>query len=165
MQPLDFITKPDGDNMQEHIIDRLISMIYQISMVANLNDEAFAGNSSGVALQYKLLPMKNMAANKERKFTQALRRLYRVVFSVGTVLPESDANAWQDLHFKFTRNLPVNLADEAQTASTLSGIVSKKHSCQHCQLWTTHKPRLIACIKNRLLTLRSTAKCDIGSRQ
>lgn len=123
---VEFISKPDGDNMQEHIIDRLISMIYQISMVANLNDEAFAGNSSGVALQYKLLPMKNMAANKERKFTQALRRLYRVVFSVGTVLPESDANAWQDLRFKFTRNLPVNLADEAQTASTLSGIVSKE---------------------------------------
>lgn len=123
---VDFITKPDGDNMQEHIIDRLISMIYQISMVANLNDEAFAGNSSGVALHYKLLPMQNMAANKERKFTQALRKLYRVVFSVGTVLPESDVDAWQNLHFKFTRNLPVNLADEAQTASTLSGIVSKE---------------------------------------
>ena len=61
---VDFISKPDGDNMQEHIIDRLVSMIYQISMVANLNDEAFAGNSSGVALQYNLVPMRNMASNK-----------------------------------------------------------------------------------------------------
>lgn len=121
---VDFISKPDGDNMQEHIIDRLVSMIYQISMVANLNDEAFAGNSSGVALKYKLLPMVNMAANKERKFTEALRSLYRIVFSVGTILNDQQKDAWQDLNFRFKRNLPANLADEAQTASTLMGITS-----------------------------------------
>ena len=121
---VDFISKPDGDNMQEHIIDRLVSMIYQISMVANLNDEAFAGNSSGVALKYKLLPMVNMAANKERKFTEALRSLYRIVFSVGTILNDQQKDAWQDLNFQFKRNLPANLADEAQTASTLMGITS-----------------------------------------
>ena len=121
---IDFISKPDGDNMQENIIDRLVSMIYQISMVANLNDEAFAGNSSGVALKYKLLPMQNMAANKERKFTQALRSLYRVIFSVGTILPDSQSDAWQDLNFQFKRNLPANLADEASTASTLMNVTS-----------------------------------------
>ena len=123
---VDFISKPDGDNMQEHIIDRLVSMIYQISMVANLNDEAFAGNNSGVALQYKLLPMRNMAANKERKFTQALRQLYRVVFSVGSVLPESASDEWQSLHFQFKRNLPEDLSNDADTAQKLQGMVSQE---------------------------------------
>lgn len=123
---VDFISKPDGDGMQENLITRLISMIYQISMVANLNDEAFAGNSSGVALQYKLLPMSNMAATKERKFTQALRKLYRIVFSAGTVLNQQSADAWKDLKFQFTRNLPINYADEADTASKLTGITSKE---------------------------------------
>lgn len=121
---VDFISKPDGDNMQEHIIDRLISMIYQVSMVANLNDEAFAGNSSGVALQYKLLPMRNMAANKERKFRQALRELYRIVFSVDTVI--HDAEAWQMLNFTFKRNLPDNITEAVENAQNLSGIVSKE---------------------------------------
>lgn len=121
---VDFISKPDGDAMQEHIIDRLVSMIYQISMVANLNDEAFSGNSSGVALKYKLLPMQNMAANKERKFTESLRSLYQIIFSVGTVLSERQSDAWQDLTFQFKRNLPANLADEAQTASTLMTVTS-----------------------------------------
>lgn len=121
---VDFISKPDGDAMQEHIIDRLVSMIYQISMVANLNDEAFAGNSSGVALKYKLLPMQNMAANKERKFTESLRSLYRIIFSVGTILSEQQSEAWQGLNFQFKRNLPANLADEAQTASTLMTVTS-----------------------------------------
>lgn len=121
---VDFISKPDGDTMQEHIIDRLVTMIYQISMVPNLNDEAFSGNSSGVALQYKLLAMRNMASNKERKFTEALRQMYRIVFSTDAIV--HDPNAWQDLNFHFKRNLPDNLADEADTATKLSGIVSKQ---------------------------------------
>lgn len=122
----DFLQKPDGDTMQEHLTDRLMTLIYQVSMVANLNDDAFSGNSSGVALQYKLLPMKNMAANKERKFTQALRQLYKIAFSVGTILNESKADSWQELTFQFTRNMPVNLADETQTAANLQGVVSKE---------------------------------------
>lgn len=122
---VEFLQKPDGDNMQEHQLDRLINMIYQISMVANLNDEAFSGNSSGVALQYKLLPMKNLAASKERKFTQALRRLYQIAFKVQNITPIK-ADSWQDLSFQFIRNLPINLADEATTAQTLEGIVSKE---------------------------------------
>lgn len=121
---VDFISKPDGDNMQEHIIDRLISMIYQVSMVANLNDEAFAGNSSGVALQYKLLPMRNMAANKERKFRRALRMLYQIIFSVDTVI--HDREAWQGLNFTFKRNLPDNVAEAVENAQNLSGIVSRE---------------------------------------
>ena len=120
----EFLTKPDGDAIQEHLIDRLISMIYQISMVANLNDEAFSGNSSGVALQYKLLPMRNLAANQDRKFTQSLRSLYKIAFSVGTILPESKSDDWQKLNFAFSRNLPENITDEADAASKLKGIVS-----------------------------------------
>ena len=120
----EFLTKPDGDAIQEHLIDRLISMIYQISMVANLNDEAFSGNSSGVALQYKLLPMRNLAANQDRKFTQALRSLYKIAFSIGTILPESKADEWQNLSFAFSRNLPENITDEADAASKLKGLVS-----------------------------------------
>ncbi|WP_429971288.1 phage portal protein [Fructilactobacillus sp. Tb1] len=123
---ISFITKPDGDNMQEHLIDRLTDLIYQISMVANLNDQAFAGNSSGVALKYKLLPMQNMAVNKERKFTQSMRKLFKTIFSVDTILKNDHVDAWKDLSFKFYQNLPVNTADEANTARSLEGIVSKE---------------------------------------
>lgn len=121
---IDFITKPDNDQMQEHEIDRLTGLIYKISMVANMDDEAFAGNVSGVALLYKLLPMKNMAATKERKFTQSLRRVFQLLFSVQTGMAAEDD--WQALTFHFKRNLPINLDDEANTAKTLEGIVSKE---------------------------------------
>lgn len=121
-----FIEKPDGDNMQEHLIDRLTNLIYQISMVSNLNDQAFAGNSSGVALKYKLLPMQNMAVNKERKFTQSMRQLFKTIFSVDTILKNDHMDAWKDLSFKFYQNLPVNVSDESSTARSLEGIVSKE---------------------------------------
>lgn len=119
---VEFLNKPDSDGMQEHYLDRLNDLIYQVSNVANLKDDSFSGNSSGVAIQYKLLPMLNLASTKERKFTQSLRKLFGRVFDIGTVV---NANA-QDLTFKFIRNMPVNLEDEADTAQKLNGIVSKE---------------------------------------
>ena len=119
---VEFLNKPDSDGMQEHYLDRLNDLIYQVSNVANLKDDTFSGNSSGVAIQYKLLPMLNLASTKERKFTQSLRKLFGHVFDIGTVV---NANV-QDLTFKFIRNMPVNLEDEADTAQKLNGIVSKE---------------------------------------
>lgn len=120
---VDFISKPDGDTMQENMLNRLMDLIYQTSQVVNLNDKEFSGNSSGVALKYKMLPMQNMAANKERKFRQGLRQCYRILFSLGRVAPE---DAWSDLDFNFPRNMPANVESEADTAQKLSGITSQE---------------------------------------
>lgn len=120
---VEFLQKPDGDTMQEHHIDRLIEQIHQIAMVPNMNDKAFSGNNSGVALEYKLLPMRNKAVTKERKFIPALRQLYYIVFSKNTKVL-SNTDAWQHLKFQFSQNVPHNLADEAATAKNLVGIVS-----------------------------------------
>lgn len=121
---IEFLSKPDADQIQEHLITRLTDDIFQMAMVPNLNDEAFAGNSSGVALNYKLLPMRNKAANKERKFTKQLRSLYKIVFSV--LFSGSNTELWQKLQFQFIRNLPDNIADEVNSAKNADGIVSKE---------------------------------------
>ena len=118
---IEFLAKPDADGMQEHQIDRLTNLIYQIAKVPNPNDDSFSGNASGVAMQYKMLSMQNMAASKERKFTRSLRKLYRAVFSL-TNWPD----AWRDLKFKFNRNLPNNLSEEVADAKNLEGVVSKE---------------------------------------
>lgn len=124
---VDFISKPDGDNMQENMLNRLKDDIFQTSMVANLNDDTFSGNSSGVAIRYKLLPMQNQAASEERKFTMALRYLLGSVLSIGTIIGSADVNQVQkDLKFQFVRNIPLDIANEAQAASTMNGIVSKE---------------------------------------
>lgn len=119
---VDFLDKPSGDTTQENLINRLERLIYQISMVANISDENF-GTSSGIALKYKLQSMSNLAKAKERKFISGMNRRYKLLFSH----PRSRAGKddWVGLHYQFTPNIPANVAEEAQTAAQLEGIVSQ----------------------------------------
>ena len=118
---VDFMSKPNADATQENLINRLERLIFQNSMVANINDENF-GTTSGIALRYKLLSMSNLAKAKERKFTSGMNRRYRVLFS--NAVTHRSENDWLEVEYKFTQNYPANLLEEAQTAAQLSGIVS-----------------------------------------
>lgn len=120
---VDFLQKPDGDNTQEHLIDRLEKLIFQISMVANISDENF-GTSSGIALKYKLQAMSNLEKTKERKFTSGMNRRYKLIFSNPVSGMKKDD--WVKLHYKFTPNFPANILEESQIAGNLEGIVSKE---------------------------------------
>lgn len=120
---VEFLQKPDGDSTQEHLIDRLERLIFQISMVANISDETF-GTASGQALKFKLHAMSSLAKTKERKFVSGMNRRYGVIFTNPvTGLP---ADGWTGIKYKFTQNIPSNLLDEANTAKALAGIVSRE---------------------------------------
>lgn len=120
-----FLDKPDGDATQEHLLDRIERLIYEKSMVANINDESF-GNATGVALEFKLQPMKNLAINKERKVKSAMNKRFKILFNLATNLPASLKDEWLNLEYTFTRNIPRNIADEAAVAGSLAGVVSKQ---------------------------------------
>ena len=120
---IDFLQKPDGDVTQEHLIDCLEKLIFQIAMVANISDENF-GTSSGIAMSYKLQAMNNLRKTKERKFTSGMNRRYKLIFSnPGNAMKKDD---WVKLHYKFTPNVPANLLEESQIAQNLSGVVSQE---------------------------------------
>lgn len=123
---VEFLQKPSGDETQEHLLDRLERLIYQISMVANISDENF-GTSSGIAMKYKMQAMSNLAKTKERKFRSGMQRRYRLIFSnpISTVRGIG-RDAWISNDYKFTLNFPANLAEETDIASKLEGIVSKE---------------------------------------
>ena len=120
---VDFLQKPDGDTSQEHLLDRLEKLIFQISMVADISDENF-GTSSGIALKYKLQAMSNLALTKQRKFTSGMNRRYMLIFSnpVSGMKPDD----WVKLNYTFTQNMPANLLEESQIAGNLAGIVSQQ---------------------------------------
>lgn len=120
---VDFLQRPSSDETQEHLIERLEKLIFQLSMVANINDENF-GTSSGIAMKYKLQSMSNLAASKERKFTAGMNKRYKMIANVP--ISKLKADDWIGIEYTFTRNVPNNLAEEAETAGKLSGIVSKK---------------------------------------
>ena len=119
----EFMDKPGNDTTQENLLDRMERLIFQISMVANISDENF-GQSSGIALKYKLQAMSNLAKTKERKFASGMNRRYRLLF--GHPASKVPADAWIGLDYTFTPNMPANLLEEAQIAAQLEGIVSEE---------------------------------------
>lgn len=120
---VEFLQKPDGDNTQEHLIDRLERLIFQMSMVANISDESF-GASSGIALKYKLQAMSNLARTKERKFTSGMNRRYMLIFS--NPLSGMNKDDWVKLNYHFTLNYPANVLEETEIAKNLVGVTSKE---------------------------------------
>ena len=122
---VEFMNKPDGDVTQENLLNRIESLIYHLAMVANINDESF-GNASGVSLEFKLQPMKNLSGMKERKFTKGLNNLFKCFTALPTNVPASDKDSWVEVEYRFIRNIPRNVNDEAQTARDLEGIIYKE---------------------------------------
>lgn len=118
---VEFMNKPDGDTTQENLLNRQERLIFQISMVANISDENF-GSATGVALKYKLQAMSNLEKTKERKFASGMNRRYRLLFSHPASKVPKDA--WVQLHYVFTPNIPSNLLEEAQVAAQMEGITS-----------------------------------------
>lgn len=119
---VEFLKRPDGDTTQEHLLDRLERLIFQISMVADISDENF-GSASGIALKYKLQAMSDLALTKQRKFTAGMQNRYRLIFS--NPVSGMNRDAWTGLSYQFTQNIPANLLEEAQIAAQLTGIVSQ----------------------------------------
>lgn len=118
---VEFMGKPESDTTQENHLNRLERLIFQISMVANISDENF-GNSSGVALKYKLQAMSNLEKTKERKFVSGMNRRYKLLF--GHPASKVQKDAWMQLEYRFTPNIPANLLEEAQIAAQMEGITS-----------------------------------------
>lgn len=118
---VEFMNKPESDTTQENLLERLERLIFAISMVANISDENF-GSATGIALKYKLQSMSNLAKTKERKFTSGMNRRYKILFSHPRSKVAKDA--WIQLHYKFTPNIPANLLEEAQIAAQMEGITS-----------------------------------------
>lgn len=117
-----FLQKPDADATQEHLIDRMERLIFQLAQVANISDESF-GSASGVALKYKLLAMANLANTMERKLTATFNRRWKLI--AAHPLSPLAADDWMGIRYKFTRNFPANLLEESEIAGNLAGVTSE----------------------------------------
>lgn len=118
---VEFMDKPNNDESQENLLNRLERLIFQISMVADISDENF-GSATGIALKYKLQAMSNLEKTLERKFTSGMNRRYKLMFSHPAA--NVDKKAWMQLEYKFTPNIPANLLEEVQAAAQMEGITS-----------------------------------------
>lgn len=118
------IDEADADVLRQTIA----TDIHKISMTPDMSDDNFAGNSSGVAILYKLLAFEQHIKDKERYFEDALMdrlRLYNnflVAKSSMTNVPTEEIDA------VFKRALPQNDLETSQMINNLvgAGIVDKE---------------------------------------
>ncbi len=99
--------------------------IHKFSMTPDFSDERFSGNSSGIAIKYKLFNFDNRVKLKERYFITGLRERARAFCGWLKTRQGLDINA-DELVFTLTRRLPVNELERAQSIRTLSGILPEE---------------------------------------
>ena len=120
----EYLTRQMDESGAEVLRKAIKEDIYNFSHVPNFMDENFAGNTSGVAMEYKLLGLEMMTKVKEKYYKQGLRKRIRL-FTNQLGMEPLHAQAGSIL-ITFSRGLPKNLTELAQIVSTLSGHVSER---------------------------------------
>lgn len=120
-----WLIKNLNDSYIENIKTRLQNDIHKFSNIPDMTDENFAGNTSGVAIKYKLIGLEQVRSRKERAFKKGLQR--RIELISGMLKTKGGAGIdFRDVDIVFTANIPADTASQAQVVNQLKGIVSDK---------------------------------------
>lgn len=120
----EYLTKTLDEGGTEILRKAIKEDIYTFSHVPNLSDENFAGNSSGVAMEFKLLGLEMITKIKERYYKKGLRKRIRIFCRyLGLKSIELDANS---IVPSFSRGLPKNLLELSQIIANLSDRVTAR---------------------------------------
>lgn len=120
----EYLSKTFHETDVELLRQSIVSDIHKVSKVPNLTDENFAGNSSGVAMRYKLLGLEQLAQTKEGYYRIGLKeriKLYSEVLNIKNIQISVD-----DITIDFTRSLPVNETEIGNLVLSLKDIVSQE---------------------------------------
>lgn len=120
----EWLTKTVDATQEKNVQTTLESNIYQFSGCPNLTDENFAGDSSGVAIKYKLLGFENATSKKETGFRKGLQMRLELICNMLAVLGTS--YNYRDIEIVFTRNLPENINDMADLLQKVGYLLSKE---------------------------------------
>jgi SPP1 family phage portal protein len=120
---LEYLVKNLDESQVDILRKTLENDIHKISMTPNMADENFAGNSSGVAIRYKLLSFEQNIKHKERYFARGLMErfeLYKNYLVANNTM--KDLERYQVTPI-FKRNLPQNDLETAQIVNLLRDLV------------------------------------------
>ena len=118
----EYLSQGGGAETDKIVRDDLNADIHKFSLVPDMSDEKFSGNTSGVAIRYKLLGLEMLMRKKERWFRQALEERMRLFAHFLAVKGGPTLNT-RDVKMTFTRALPANLLELSQTVQNLSAMV------------------------------------------
>lgn len=116
-----WLVKQINDTYAQNNKNRLNQDIHKFSFIPDMQDKEFAGNSSGVALGYKLLALEQLAAKKEMYFKKAINQRLELLIDFYNLKIRAT-----DIQKIFARNTPENLVEIADVVMKLQGSVSKE---------------------------------------
>ena len=120
----EFVVKNLNHEALGQLEGNLRRSILQLSMTPDLCDEHFAGNASGIALQYKLWGIEQVRSAKERTFTDGVKKLLTALSAGAGLLGQTvDLTAGE---LTFYKNLPQDNATLAETLLSLSPLLSRQ---------------------------------------
>ncbi|MGN1144922.1 MAG: phage portal protein [Acetatifactor sp.] len=117
-----WVVKTLNETQIEVLKKSLKDDIHEFSKVPCLTDENFVGNSSGVAMKYKLLGLEDLGKTKERYFKRGLKRRLKLlenIFYIQALPFQADT-----ISIAMKRTLPVDDETQAKIAQDTEGLVS-----------------------------------------
>ena len=118
----EWLIKNTNDANLENMKNRLDRDIHKFSHCPDMSDENFAGNSSGIAIQFKMLGTENLISIKERKFKRGLQQRLELMAQIQGLLGATFD--WRAIDIIFKRNIPTDLSGLADIINKLSNVVS-----------------------------------------
>lgn len=122
----EYVIKNINEADAEVLRKTIAADIHKFSMTPDLSDESFAGNSSGVAILYKILAFEQNVKKKERYFEKGLMErlaIYAHVLKLKSKL--SGDVIIKDVDAIFNRNLPKNDYETSQMINNLRGLIDE----------------------------------------
>ncbi len=120
-----FLTKTINDTATENYKDRLNSDIHKFSMTPDLSDEKFAGNLSGISIEFKILPLEQRTKMKENKFRTALKKRREIITNILNA-KEGTSYDYREIKEEFKRNVPRNTKELTETIMQFADRISDK---------------------------------------
>ncbi len=118
----EFVVKNLSADSIELMSKILVRDMLSITMTPNLNDEAFSGNSSGVAIEYKLWGAEQARSAKEQGFRESMHGAIKLLAEGQNLLGRVGES---ECTVRFYRNLPQDLTRISENIERLKGLVSK----------------------------------------
>lgn len=125
---ISLLSKPDSYGSIDVFGGDVDSKIYDLSLIPDLTSEQFAGNITGVALEFKLMPFQKMVEAKN----SFIERLYRRRLKMYLWALTQGESGWfdaADITIDFNRNWTKNIVELATLIQTLqsTGLFSDKY--------------------------------------
>lgn len=144
-----FLTKNIQADFIRSLADTIEDKIYQISQSVN-NNEAMQSNTSGVALQSRIISLRNRIGLEQKALSDCIKTRLKCLFMF-LYQSESKVYDYKDVKIQFTMNIPQDDVSMAQVISQLSGKLSIQTGLSQLSFITDAKGELDKMIEEQKL--------------